>query len=197
MLSGIVECNPGRHRNTFSRVGMLDSCILSKPAASGPFGGGDRLPPARGSSQGSCGPSERDKSVRRPRGFSRIQHTTMKITRLTVSNFRCFGEKTTVINLESLTALIGGNACGKTAAMAALARLFGVAAGDRGIRKSDFHVPHDADLAAITELSLFIEARIEFPELEDEEATEEGVPEVFPTDECRFADGVTVLPRPA
>lgn len=102
----------------------------------------------------------------------------MKITCLIVSNFRCFGEKT-AINLEDLTTFVGGNACGKTAALAALARLFGVAPGDRGIRKSDFHVPPDADLAAITELSLFIEARIDFPELEDEEASGEAVPECF------------------
>jgi predicted ATP-dependent endonuclease of OLD family len=103
----------------------------------------------------------------------------MRITRLTLSNFRCFGEDTTVIHLEDLTTFVGGNACGKTAALAALARLFGVASGDRSIRKSDFHVPPDADLATITELSLSIEVRIDFPELEDEEACGEAVPECF------------------
>lgn len=103
----------------------------------------------------------------------------MKITRLSLSNFRCFGEAPTVINLDDLTTFVGGNACGKTAALAALARLFGVASGDRGIRKSDFHVPPDADLASLTELFLFIEARIDFPELADEGAAGEAVAECF------------------
>ena len=103
----------------------------------------------------------------------------MRISRLTLSNFRSFGEPLTVIALDPLTTVVGGNACGKTAVLAALARLFGVSAGDRGIRKSDFHLPPDTDLAAVTELSLFIEARIEFPELGDEEASGEAVPECF------------------
>lgn len=103
----------------------------------------------------------------------------MRIARLTLSNFRCFGPEPTVIDLVALTTLVGGNACGKTAALAALARLFGVAPGDRGIRKSDFHLPPDTDLAAVSELTLFVEARIEFPELSEEGKAGEAVPECF------------------
>lgn len=103
----------------------------------------------------------------------------MRITRLTLSNFRCFGEGPTVVDLDGMTTFIGGNACGKTAVLAALARLFGVAAGDRGIRKSDFHIPPDTDLGTVVELSLFMEARIEFPELEEDEDSGEAVPACF------------------
>lgn len=103
----------------------------------------------------------------------------MRISRLTVSNFRSFGELPTVVALDSLTTVVGGNACGKTAVLAALARLFGVSSGDRGIRRSDFHLPPNTDLASLNELSLFIEARIEFPELSDDGASGEAVPECF------------------
>lgn len=102
----------------------------------------------------------------------------MRITSLTISNFRCFGAKPTRIALDGLTTFVGGNACGKTAALAALARLFGVTQGDRGIRKNDFHVAPDTNPIEVTEQRLFIEARIEFPELEDEEETD-AIPEFF------------------
>ncbi|MFO0849960.1 MAG: AAA family ATPase [Gemmataceae bacterium] len=103
----------------------------------------------------------------------------MKITRLTVSNFRCFGPEPTEIDLTDLTTFVGGNACGKTAVLGALARLFGVTPGDRGIRKSDFHVPPDADLVAINELTLFVEVRIDFPELKAGKDSSDAVPECF------------------
>jgi hypothetical protein len=103
----------------------------------------------------------------------------MRITRLTLSNFRCFGEKPTVITLDELTTFVGGNACGKTAVLIALARLFGVSSGDRGIKKNDFHLEPGTDPASPSELSLFIEARLDFPELEGEEEAGEAVPECF------------------
>jgi len=104
----------------------------------------------------------------------------MRISRLTLSNFRCFGAKPTIIELDDITTFVGGNACGKTAVLSALARLFGVSPGDRGIRKSDFHLSPATNPASVSELSLFIEARIEFPELQDEEDRPgEAVPECF------------------
>jgi putative ATP-dependent endonuclease of the OLD family len=103
----------------------------------------------------------------------------MRISSLTLSNFRCFGVEPTVIKLDDITTFVGSNACGKTAVLSALARLFGVSSGDRGIRKSDFHLPTDTDLAKISELSLFIEVCIAFPELEEEDTPSEAVPECF------------------
>jgi hypothetical protein len=95
--------------------------------------------------------------------------TAMRITRLTLSNFRCFGPEAVAIDLVALTTFVGSNACGKTALLAALTRLFGVSPGDRGIRKSDFHVPAGTAPENLDELKLWIEARIEFPELADGE----------------------------
>jgi len=103
----------------------------------------------------------------------------MRITRLTLSNFRCFGPTPTSIGLDDCTTVVGSNGCGKTAVLAALARLFGVAPGDRGIRKSDFHIPPGTDPAGVSELSLFIEARIDFPELIEDEEASDAVPECF------------------
>ena len=60
----------------------------------------------------------------------------MSISRLTISNFRCFGGPRTDISLDKLTTFVGGNACGKTAALAALARLSGVTPGDRASRRA-------------------------------------------------------------
>jgi hypothetical protein len=102
----------------------------------------------------------------------------MRITSLTVSNFRCFGGPPTRIALDGLTTFVGGNACGKTAALGALARLFGVTQGDRGIRKSDFHLPPDTEHGEVSEMSLFIEARIDFPELGEDEDSD-SVPAFF------------------
>lgn len=102
----------------------------------------------------------------------------MRITSLTISNFRCFGEAPTRIDLNAMTTFVGGNACGKTAALGALARLFGVTPGDRGIRRSDFHLPPDRDPNTVSEMSLFIEARIDFPELDGDTAAD-SIPTFF------------------
>lgn len=102
----------------------------------------------------------------------------MRITSLTISNFRCFGEVPTRIDLDAMTTFVGGNACGKTAALGALARLFGVTPGDRGIRRSDFHLPPDKDPNTVSEMTLFIEARIDFPEL-DGDTPADSVPTFF------------------
>lgn len=102
----------------------------------------------------------------------------MRISSLTISNFRCFGATPTRIALDGMTTFVGGNACGKTAVLGALARLFGVTPGDRGIRKGDFHLPPGTDPSTVAELNLFIEARIDFPELAGDEELD-SVPAFF------------------
>lgn len=102
----------------------------------------------------------------------------MRITSLTISNFRCFGPEPTCIALDALTTFVGGNACGKTAVLGALARMFGVSQGDRGIRRSDFHLAPDVDPNEVDEQSLFIEARLDFPELASGEESD-AIPEFF------------------
>lgn len=104
----------------------------------------------------------------------------MKITSLTISNFRCFGPEPLTISLSEATCLVGTNGSGKSAVLVAISRLFGVSEAERTVVKSDFHIPDDAGDEEPDELSLSIEARIEFPELEDQEDLSSlGVPEFF------------------
>ena len=104
----------------------------------------------------------------------------MKITSLTICNFRCFGPEPVTISLSEATCLVGTNGAGKSAVLIAISRLFGVSEAERTVVKSDFHIPDEIEEEEPDELSLSIEARIEFPELGDqEELTSLGVPEFF------------------
>ncbi|MGA2660234.1 MAG: AAA family ATPase [Verrucomicrobiota bacterium] len=89
----------------------------------------------------------------------------MRITQLTLKNLRCFGPEPVTIDLDSLTAIIGTNGCGKTAALVALARLFGVSQTDRHLQPEDFHIPANWKRDELDQIDLMIEARIQFPEL--------------------------------
>ncbi|HEY8453256.1 MAG TPA: AAA family ATPase [Natronosporangium sp.] len=104
----------------------------------------------------------------------------MYIESLTLENFQCFGPGRTVIDLRpGLTAFIGANGSGKTAACQALLRLFSISTQDRAVRPADFHVPADEATAPETR-ELTIEAVLAFPELEDDdEDGKEAVPEFF------------------
>lgn len=105
----------------------------------------------------------------------------MKIEKVSMKNFRCFGSRGTKIKLEScVTAFVGGNGSGKTAVFQALSRLFGVTPAQRTVRRQDFHLPADQqELQSGATLS--IEVFFSFPELEglDEDATADAVPEFF------------------
>jgi putative ATP-dependent endonuclease of OLD family len=89
----------------------------------------------------------------------------VKITQLTLKNFRCFGPQPITVDFDDLTVLIGTNGAGKSAILLALARLFGVSQSDRRLRQEDFHIPQNASAADIDHIELLIEARLEFPEL--------------------------------
>jgi len=103
----------------------------------------------------------------------------MKIEKISLVNFRCF--ERTEISLESgVTAFVGGNGSGKTAAFQALSRLFGVTPAQRAVRREDFHLPADQQQLQ-SGASLSIEALFSFPDLEnrDEDAPQNAVPEFF------------------
>ena len=96
----------------------------------------------------------------------------MFLERLTLTNFQCFGPEATPIRFDhQLTAMLGSNAAGKTAACQALLRLFSIVGDQRRIRVEDFHVPDDEDEAPATR-SLTIEAVFAFPELTDDTGAE-------------------------
>lgn len=62
--------------------------------------------------------------------------------------------------------------------MLALQRMFGVTGDQRHVRRQDFHIPA-AEQDAPQTRSLWLEAIIAFPELEDDEADASAVPEFF------------------
>ncbi|MCG8656428.1 AAA family ATPase [Yimella sp. NH-Cas1] len=104
----------------------------------------------------------------------------MYLERLTLTNFQCFGpEPHTIMFDQQLTALLGVNASGKTAACQALLRLFSVVAEQRQVRVEDFHVPENETTPAAIR-TMRIDAVFAFPELVDPSAeTAAVVPEFF------------------
>ena len=109
----------------------------------------------------------------------------MRIERVTLTNFRCFGPNPVSIDLSpDITAFIGANGSGKTAVLQALSRLFGVPNEQRRVRRQDFHVPQDED-SAPTERTFSVEVVLDFPELRNSNREDEddgdatAVPEFF------------------
>ena len=94
----------------------------------------------------------------------------MKLARLRICNFRCFGGIVTDIPLDDTTFILGPNGTGKTAILQALARMFSVDPSLRKVKASDFHITaEEVPDAAPVERKLWIEADFEFPELELED----------------------------
>lgn len=105
----------------------------------------------------------------------------MKIETVTIKNFRCFGPRGITLELESsVTAFVGGNGSGKTAAFKALSRVFGITSAQRAVRRQDFHLAADQQELQ-SGATLLIDVVFAFPELEelDEDAAEDAVPEFF------------------
>jgi predicted ATPase len=103
----------------------------------------------------------------------------MRISSITVKNFRCFGNEPTTVQFRDITALIGSNGAGKTAVLLALSRVFGVAPNERRILTEDFHVPKNKKLEELSEIKLSIEVRLDFPELENSSSEGLAVPQCF------------------
>ncbi|PZU19084.1 MAG: ATP-dependent endonuclease [Shinella sp.] len=113
----------------------------------------------------------------------------MKLVRLRLSNFRSFGVTATTIDLSDLTFVLGPNGSGKTAVLQALTRLFSLDPGQRKVRKSDFHVPHNEKEPPL-ERQLWIEADFEFPELVvDNGVVKPAVPLAFAHMQLEAAEG--------
>lgn len=93
----------------------------------------------------------------------------MKLTKLKLMNYRCFGTEEQIILIDDLTTFIGNNSAGKTAALAALTCLFSENSGDRILRRSDFHLPKEIAPGDMESQNLYIEAVFEFEEVETEE----------------------------
>ena len=103
----------------------------------------------------------------------------MKLTKLTLMNFQCFGAEKTVIELDKCTTFIGENGAGKSAALLALCRMFGASQPLRELRTDDFHLLAGDTLDTAEERELFCEVRIDFPELEGEGGSLAAIPPAF------------------
>jgi putative ATP-dependent endonuclease of the OLD family len=113
----------------------------------------------------------------------------MKIERISLKNFRCFGDTTTTIALDEITTLIGPNGAGKSAVLHAIRRLFGTT--QRGLQRADFHVPPLAPGQAPPKtITLAIDLRLTFPELAPGATGGAAVPQCFRQMAIDRPDGV-------
>ena len=103
----------------------------------------------------------------------------MKLSKLKLHNYRCFGNDEQIILIDNITSFIGNNSSGKTAALLALNCLFSDNSGDRILTRSDFHLPKDMKPEELESQELYIEAVFIFDELEDEEEDTSSVPIFF------------------
>lgn len=90
----------------------------------------------------------------------------MRLVKLKLKNYRCFGAEEQVILIDKLTTFIGNNSTGKTAALAALNCMFSENSNDRILQRSDFHLPKDKTPDEMERQSLYVEAIFEFEELQ-------------------------------
>lgn len=114
----------------------------------------------------------------------------MKLTQLRICNFQSFGPLPTTIDFEAMTFLLGPNGSGKTVVLQALTRLFGFDPSLRRIRGSDFHIS-PAALASgnVGNLTLWIEAQFEFPELSEPTGQHATIPSHFAHMQLDTTDG--------
>lgn len=92
----------------------------------------------------------------------------MKLTAITLNNFRCFGPEPQTIPLEDgLAALLGSNGVGKSSVLAAMSKVFGLSSGDRALLRSDFHLPPGKSWDSVGPIEMSIELRFELPELKN------------------------------
>ncbi|MBT2639855.1 AAA family ATPase [Bacillus sp. ISL-39] len=92
----------------------------------------------------------------------------MIIKSLKIKNFRSFGDAETTIDLSNISTFVGGNSSGKTAALQAIQKLFGLTASERALVKGDFHTSF-SQVDSTRERDLYIEVQIDFPELKNTE----------------------------
>lgn len=92
----------------------------------------------------------------------------MYIKTITISNFQCFAEEPTIINLEKdITCFVGNNGTGKSTIMHALQKIFGKTLLERNITKSDFHVSSPED--PIDNKQLYIDVIFQFSDSDEAE----------------------------
>lgn len=103
----------------------------------------------------------------------------MKLTKLKLHNYRCFGDEEQIILIDDITSFIGNNSSGKTAALLALNCMFSDNSSDRILKRSDFHFPKDMKSEDFESQELYIEAVFTFEELEEDKEGAFSIPTFF------------------
>ena len=104
----------------------------------------------------------------------------MRLSKLKLYNYRCYGSEEQTIVIDDLSTFIGNNSSGKTAALSALNCLFSENSSERILQRSDFHLPKQMTPDTMERQNLYIEAVFEFEELKTEEGgAEYSVPIFF------------------
>lgn len=104
----------------------------------------------------------------------------MRLSKIKLNNYRCFGSIEQTIIIDNLTTFIGNNSSGKTAALAALNCMFSENGSDRLLQRSDFHLPKDMPPDCLEKQNMYIETVFEFDELEAEKhGGEQSIPPFF------------------
>ena len=93
----------------------------------------------------------------------------MYISKITIKGFRSFSPEGATINIKNkLIAFIGLNSSGKTAALEALTKVFGITNAEKEIRRQDFHIAQNENIDLISERNLSIEVKMEFDESDND-----------------------------
>ena len=103
----------------------------------------------------------------------------MKLSKLKLHNYRCFGDGEQIIEIDDITSFIGNNSSGKTAALLALNCLFSNNSADRILKRKDVHIPKDTKPEDMISQELYIETVFTFDELEHGKEGESSVPTFF------------------
>lgn len=98
-----------------------------------------------------------------------MEEYIVRLTKIKLFNYRCFGPEEQVITIDDLTTFIGNNSSGKTAALSAINCMFSESSNDRLLQRSDFHLPKDEEPESMERQSLYIETVFEFDELKPKE----------------------------
>ena len=101
--------------------------------------------------------------------ISNMEGHCVRLAKIKLFNYRCFGPNEQTIVIDDLTTFIGNNSSGKTAALAALNCMFSENAYDRQLQRSDFHLPKDVTPEQLSKQSLYIETVFIFDELETDQ----------------------------
>jgi putative ATP-dependent endonuclease of OLD family len=97
----------------------------------------------------------------------------MHIEKISLRNFRCFGDTRVNIPINTgVTGFVGDNGAGKSSALEALKRLFSPVSSEKKLRKSDVHFGHGEDSQSVDEREIVIDVVFGFSD-------PDAIPHVF------------------